>query len=109
MTLTEYQNKAARTMNKQLTAREELEHALFEMSSECGEILGIFQKSLQGHEISADDLMLEIGDLMWGVAELCTHCGYDMDAVAEANIAKLEKRYPNGFEAERSINRGAEG
>lgn len=109
MTLNEYQAKAARTINKALTPREELEHALLEMASETGEVLGIFQKELQGHPIDIDDLIKEIGDVMWGIAELCTHCGLELDAVAAANIEKLEKRYPNGFEAERSMHRGSEG
>lgn len=31
--------------------------------------------------------------------------GFDLDDVAEFNIAKLRRRYPDGFEADRSLHR----
>lgn len=47
----------------------------------------------------------EIGDVLWMVAELCTSFDLDMDEVAEANIEKLKRRYPEGFTSENSIHR----
>lgn len=35
----------------------------------------------------------------------CMGLNGDLDLVAERNIAKLEKRYPEGFDPERSRNR----
>lgn len=105
MRFDEYQEKAARTINGELTADEILHHALFELSSEVGEISGIFQKELQGHEVNIDHLIEEIGDVLWGLAELCTVYDFDLGEVAKANIEKLKKRYPSGFETERSVNR----
>jgi len=34
--------------------------------------------------------------------------GKSLSDIADANIAKLQARYPNGFEPERSLNRGTE-
>lgn len=31
--------------------------------------------------------------------------GYDLEAVINMNIAKLERRYTDGFDADRSMNR----
>ncbi|NLK98250.1 MAG: nucleotide pyrophosphohydrolase, partial [Epulopiscium sp.] len=31
--------------------------------------------------------------------------GYDLETVLKMNIDKLRKRYPDGFEAERSLHR----
>lgn len=42
---------------------------------------------------------------MWYVSELCNAIGIKLSDVMETNIAKLKERYPNGFEANRSINR----
>ena len=50
-------------------------------------------------------LRKEIGDCLWMLGELCDVYGFDMGAIAEMNIAKLKKRYPLGFTADRSINR----
>lgn len=103
-----YQELAERTINKNLTKDEQINHALFGMSGEVGEILSIYQKQYQGHEIDEEELKKEVGDLIWFVAEYCTVMGWEMDEVLYKNINKLKRRYPDGFEAERSVNRDNE-
>ena len=44
---------------------------------------------------------------MWFVAEYCTARGWTLEDVMALNIEKLRARYPDGFEAERSLNRRA--
>lgn len=105
MQFDEYQKLAARTINRELTPNEKCLHALHLMAAECGEIHGLFQKSYQGHEFEGEHLMKEIGDLLWGMAELCEVFGWSLGDVAEMNIEKLKARYPAGFEAERSLHR----
>lgn len=105
MTLNEYQDLAARTINKSLPESQMRMHALHEIASECGEIHGHFQKLYQGHPIDGNDLILEVGDLLWGIAELCTAHGWSLSDVAQANIDKLKRRYPDGFSADRSVHR----
>ena len=108
MTFAEYQNLARRTQNSELSPIERIEHSLWGLSAEVGEVCGLFQKIHQGHEFSQDALIKEIGDVLWMVAELCDANELDMGKVAEMNIAKLRKRYPAGFEAVLSIYRGDE-
>ena len=105
MDLSRYQKLAARTMNPELDGSDTLQHALYTLAAETGEIHGLFQKEKQGHELEREHLIKEIGDAMWALAELCTVCDLDMSSVAETNIEKLEARYPNGFEPERSLHR----
>jgi len=105
MTISEYQKLAARTINESLSNDEKIRHSLFGLSSESGEVNGIFQKQLQGHPIDIEHLKKEIGDCMWMLAELCTANGIEMQEVCEINIAKLKARYPDGFNAEQSIYR----
>ena len=54
MTLNEYQELAARTINPELTVSQQVRHALFGIASETGELLGLYQKSMQGHEFNDD-------------------------------------------------------
>lgn len=108
MTFHDYQELARRTQNPALSPRERLEHALWGLTSEVGEICGIHQKAHQGHPLDTAALGKEIGDALWFVAELCDVYGYSMSEIAERNIAKLRKRYPAGFSAEGSLHR-AEG
>lgn len=42
---------------------------------------------------------------MWFIAEYCTACGWTLEEIAQMNIEKLMARYPDGFEAERSLHR----
>lgn len=105
MEFREYQALARRTQNKELMPVERRLHALHGMSAEVGEIHSIYQKFYQGHPVKKDELEAELGDLMWFIAELCDVIGADMDEVAQGNIGKLTKRYPEGFDAERSVRR----
>lgn len=105
LSMNEYQHKAARTINQSLTEEKTLDHALHLIAAESGEIHSLYQKELQGHTFTVENLQKEIGDLLWGIAELCTVYGFTLEDVARLNIAKLEKRYPKGFSAERSIHR----
>ena len=41
------------------------------------------------------------------LAELLTAKGYTLDDVAFMNIVKLKARYPDGFDTEHSLHRGA--
>ena len=58
------------------------------------------------HELDTAELQKELGDVLWYAALACNALGVQMGDVMEANIAKLRRRYPEGFSAERSRNRG---
>lgn len=105
MTLNEYQGLAGRTINTGLTLQEVERHALYGLCGEVGEIHSLYQKRFQGHDFMASDLSKEIGDVCWMIAELCTAHGWSLDEICAENIEKLRKRYPDGFDAERSLYR----
>ena len=105
MDINGYQVMAQRTVQQELTDGELVYHALFGMASEVGELQGLYQKYFQGHGFDPDHAMKEVGDLLWFVAEYCTAMGWWLGDVAQANIAKLQKRYPMGFDAQRSVFR----
>jgi len=109
MTGNEYQILASRTINKDLNNAAREQHALHGMVGEIGEIHSLYQKFYQGHNLpDSDNLKKEIGDLLWFIAELCTANCFKLDDIMQMNIDKLKARYPEGFEADRSIHR-AEG
>ena len=43
--------------------------------------------------------------MMFGAGNLAFMCGGSLQDAAEANIEKLKKRYPDGFDAQISMNR----
>ena len=105
MNFSEYQEKARRTQNDSLTINMKRQHALYGLAGEVGEVLSTYQKELQGHSVSREKVLEEMGDCLWMLAELCDCLGASMEDVAEANIQKLLGRYPNRFEPNRSLHR----
>ena len=101
-----YQGLAMRTASIPEENKEDrLYHAVFGLCSEAGEVAGILQKTYQGHEMDQDHLIKELGDCLWMIAEACDALDVTMDDVMYRNIEKLRKRYPEGFEVERSLHR----
>ena len=60
----------------------------------------------QGLELYKEDVEEDLGVDVWYAAILCEGIDTTMEEVMQKNIEKLKKRYPNGFDAERSVNRG---
>lgn len=105
MKVSEYQDLAARTINRKLSVQQIQLHALHGLCAEVGEIHGLFQKYFQGHNFTADELRKEVGDVAWMLAELCTANGWSLESVLVENIEKLRRRYPEGFSEDRSLHR----
>ena len=109
MTLAEYQALAQRTSNAGKRS-DKLENACLGLAGECGEACDIVKKALfQGHALDRAGLIEEAGDVLWYLAELAAGLGVSLEDMAVQNVMKLRRRYPNGFDAGRSRNRGADG
>ena len=50
-------------------------------------------------------MLEEAGDVLWYIAELAAGLNATLEEVAQHNIDKLKKRYPQGFDPQRSIHR----
>ena len=106
MNFNEYQKLAQRTSSKKISTIDKVLNGVMGLNGEAGECIDIFKKYFfQGHELDKEKLIDELGDVLWYIAETCTGIGITMEEVAVRNIEKLRKRYPHGFETERSINR----
>ena len=105
MTGNEYQQLASRTINQALTTYGKRQHALFGMAAEVGELLGLYQKSYQGHELIEEHEQKEVSDILWFIAEYCTVQGWEFDDIMQMNIDKLKARFPDGFDPEKSLHR----
>ena len=101
-----YQELAMRTSTQEAWAEEHLVNGCLGLSGETGEVCDIVKKYLfQGHKLERERIADELGDVLWYVALTAKGIGYSLNDIMEHNIEKLKKRYPNGFEKERSINR----
>ena len=83
------------------------------LAAESGEFLEIVKKMVfQGkpwNDANREHLIIELGDVMWYVAQACMALDIDFDEVIKRNVQKLEKRYPGGkFDIGDSENRAAD-
>ena len=105
MTINEYQRLAQRTANTKLPS-DKLENACLGLAGECGEVCDVMKKALfQGHELDRTHMIEELGDCAWYLAEAASGLGVSLEDILLQNIAKLKRRYPAGFDPERSMNR----
>jgi NTP pyrophosphatase (non-canonical NTP hydrolase) len=82
------------------------------ISAEGGEFMEIVKKiAFQGKpwdHANIEHLKIELGDVMWYVAQACMALDISLEEVLDRNIEKLSKRYPAGtFDAYYSENRKA--
>lgn len=76
------------------------------LSGEVGEFVDLIKKWIfHNHELDTTEIVKELGDILWYISFICNSLGTDMDKIMLENICKLQDRYPDGFDTERSINR----
>lgn len=106
MNVNEYQKQAMTTLNPELNKKDVLINSVMGLCGESGEAIDIVKKWLtQGHELDKAHLAKELGDIAWYLAEAATALDLSLEEILQANIDKLKKRYPDGFDTERSMIR----
>lgn len=106
MDANEYQQLAARTINPDLDGWTNTINAALGLNGEAGEIADHLKKYLyHGHMFDVGHMISELGDILWYVCQMATAHHIDLSDIMRANIEKLQKRYPNGFNSHDSIHR----
>ena len=78
-----------------------LPYCVMGLAGETGEVSEVVKKMYRdNHGVMTDEikrkLMLEISDVIWYCAALCTELGVDFSEVAQANLDKLHSREARG-------------
>ena len=106
MTVNEYQKLAMTTLNPALSKRDVLINGVMGLCGEAGEAIDLVKKHLaQGHPLDREGLIKELGDVAWYLAETAYALDVSLEEVFQRNIDKLKARYPEGFDARRSVER----
>lgn len=106
MNINEYQKLAMTTLNPELSSKDILINGVMGLCGESGEAIDIVKKHLaQGHDLDKEHLIKELGDIAWYLAETATALDVSLETVLQMNIEKLKKRYPEGFDSEKSKGR----
>lgn len=112
----QYTELASRTMANPITTNVDkrlndsrslnLLHAGMGMVTESAEFLDALKKHLfYGNPLDIPNLKEELGDQLFYISMALIELGVDYSNVMSTNIAKLEKRYPDGFSQEKATNR----
>ena len=105
MDIAEYTREVQRTCSIQ-DQKELLTLTALGIAGEAGEVVDTVKKVLyHSHGLDVSALSKEMGDLLWYVTLLCETVGLTLDDVMRANVEKLRKRYPDGFDPQRSQTR----
>ncbi len=108
MNLNDYQKLALRTAGNHGDFERTLIYTALGLNGEAGEVAELIKKAFfHGHDLDLDKLKKELGDVLWYVAVMANALDLPLDEVAQHNIDKLARRYPQGFSEERSRNREA--
>lgn len=80
------------------------------LAGESGELLDEMKKVFwHGHKMDKkwfDEQVLEAGDILFYLQDLCNFLGVSLDKVRDRNVAKLKDRYKSGkFTTNESVNR----
>lgn len=106
MTLQEYQELAGRTLQKHRRPTDAAANMAMGLAGESGELVDLMKKVLfHGHPFELETMTLELGDVLWYLAGLCTVHGMSLEDVARRNVEKLKARYPEGFTQKDSLSR----
>ena len=110
MTLNEYQVLAQRTSRKDISPDDHLFNGILGLAGETGECADLVKKHYfqDGREVYRD-LIDELGDVLWYVVEAVSALDLTLEEVAQHNMDKLKRRYPEGFSADRSLHREVNG
>lgn len=83
-----------------------LDNAVMGLAGEVGECIDVVKKyKFQGHEFDKEHFIEELGDVLWYASLTATAIDMPLSEIMKRNIEKLKKRYPEGFDKARSINR----
>ena len=99
MTFEEYQKEAHKTALYPEAYR--LVYPALGLAGEAGELANKVKKVLRDHggrlsEEAREAILAELGDVLWYVAQVATDLGESIEAVAQANLAKLRSRKERG-------------
>ena len=95
MDFNEYQTKSYVAIQSHQNNKEEVMHWAIGLGEEAGEALSVIKHRYYGGEYDVEDLVAELGDVLWYVAAICTANNIKLSDVASYNLAKIYNRYPN--------------
>ena len=97
MEIKEYQELVKTTAKKFKDKTHEIASWGLGVVGEAGDIAGCIKKTLFHGNDQTKGMRENLGDVMWYLVMICNFYGWKLEDILDENIAKLKKRYPQGF------------
>lgn len=94
MDFNDYQSQSYVAIQEHENNKEEVMHWAIGLGEEAGEALSVIKHRYYGGSYDVEDLVSELGDVLWYISSLCTATGIQLEDVARYNIARIYHRYP---------------
>jgi len=111
MDINEYQQRAGRTLldkpDFEITDKQTMiAWNAIGLVGEAGEVAELAKKQIFHQQgLDVEKWKKELGDVLWYVSACATHLDLSLEEIMAHNIAKLEARFPNGYNPQDSTNR----
>lgn len=97
MEMNHYQKESRKTAKYPQEESLPLMYTALGMNGEAGEIADKIKKMLRDDggvltDERKESLKMELGDVMWYIAQMCTELGFTLEEVAQGNLDKLLSR-----------------
>jgi len=93
ITMKEYQQFARYSCLRQCW---DLNYLALGLCGEAGEVADKLKKCIREEDTADQDVIKELGDVLWYLTNMATYLGYDLSEVAEMNKEKLVSRARRG-------------
>lgn len=95
MEFNEYQEAANRTL---YGTEQVLTNCALGLAGESGQLIDLIKDyTFRGKELNREQMVHEMGDVLWYLSQIAQWADIPFDEVAQNNIDTLNKRYPDGF------------
>lgn len=99
MEFNDYQKLANRTL---LGNEQVLTNCALGLASESGEVIDLIKKyTFNGEDLKRDELVKEMGDVLWYLSQVAEWADIPFNDVAQQNITKLNARYGKQLDAKK--------
>ncbi len=100
MDLNQYQDKSRETARYPNVGNNPI-YPTLGLAGEAGEVADKVKKVIRDKkglfgDNEKDAIKLELGDVLWYIAQLATELGFDLEEVAQSNLNKLSSRSKRG-------------
>ena len=97
MPLKKYQELCKKTAKSFDTKEKEILTWGLGIAGEAGDVASCIKKTFAHDNDQKQGIRENLGDTLWYAAMICNFFDWDFQEILQENIAKLEKRFPNGF------------